>query len=177
MLKITYRLKPRPVQDNPTHFPVKPRPVRVQIQIIHMVNRYRYRYCCTRSSLVATQLGKNADSIYAMQDRVKAELDRMQSLGVITPVSEPADWVLSMVVTHKKDRQEIRQCINPKDLNTALKRPHLPMRSIEEVASQMLGATVFSVLDAKNPFWQIRLDRNSSMMATFSTPFGRYRFL
>ncbi|KAL1279192.1 hypothetical protein QQF64_025865 [Cirrhinus molitorella] len=113
----------------------------------------------------------------AMQGRVKAELDRMQSLGVIAPVSEPTDWVSSMVVTHKKDRQEIRLCINPKDLNTAIKRPHHPMRSVEEVASQMSGATVFSVLDAKNSFWQIRLDRKSSMMTTFSTPFGRYRFL
>lgn len=113
----------------------------------------------------------------AMQDRVKAELDRMETLGVITPVSEPTDWVSSMVVTHKKDKQEIRLCINPKDLNTALKRPHHPMRSVEEVASQMSGATVFSVLDAKNSFWQIRLDRKSSMLTTFSTPFGRYRFL
>ncbi len=51
------------------------------------------------------------------------------------------------------------------------------MRSEEEVASQMSGATVFSVLDAKNSFWHIRLDRKSSMMATFSTPFGRYIFL
>lgn len=51
------------------------------------------------------------------------------------------------------------------------------MRSVEEVASQMSGATVFSVLDAKSSFWQIRLDRKSSMMTTFSTPFGRYRFL
>lgn len=113
----------------------------------------------------------------AMQDRVKAELDRMESLGVITAVSEPSDWVSSMVVTHKKDKHEIRICINPKDLNTALKRPHHPMRSVEEVASQMSGVTVFSVLDAKNSFWQIRLDRKSSMMTTFSTPFGRYRFL
>lgn len=59
----------------------------------------------------------------AMQSHVKAELDRMESLGVITTISEPTDWVSSMVATHKKDRQEIRLCINPKDLNSALKRP------------------------------------------------------
>ena len=86
----------------------------------------------------------------AMQERVKAELERMQSIGVITPVTEPTDWVSSMVAAHKKDKQEIRLCINPKDLNTALKRPHHPMRSVEEVAAQMSGATVFSVLDANN---------------------------
>lgn len=97
----------------------------------------------------------------AMQERVKAELGRMQSIGVITPVTEPTDWVSSMVAAHKKGKQEIRLCINPKDLNTALKRPHHPMRSVEEVAAQMSGAMVFSVLDAKNSFWQICLDKKS----------------
>lgn len=51
------------------------------------------------------------------------------------------------------------------------------MRYVEEVAVQMSGAAVFSVLEAKNFFWQICLDRKSSMMTTFSTPFGRYIFL
>nr|XP_061787661.1 uncharacterized protein K02A2.6-like [Nerophis lumbriciformis] len=113
----------------------------------------------------------------AMQDCVKAELERMERIGVITSVTEPTDWVSSMVAAHKKGKSEIRLCINPKDLNEALKQPHHPMRSVEEVAAQMSGATVFSVLDAKNSFWQIRLDKKSSMKTTFSTPFGRYRFL
>lgn len=113
----------------------------------------------------------------AMQERVKAELERMQQIGVITPVSQPTDWVSSMVAAHKKDKEEIRLCINKKDLNTALKRPHHPMRSVEEVAAQMVGATVNSVLDPKNSFCQIPLDKKSSMLTTFSTPFGRYRFL
>ena len=105
----------------------------------------------------------------AMQGRVQAELERMKRIGVITPVSEPTDWVSSMVATHKKDKPEIRLCINPKDLNTALKRQHYPMHSVEEVAAQMSGATVFSVLDAKNKFWQIRLNKKSSLM-TCSAP-------
>jgi len=41
----------------------------------------------------------------------------------------------------------------------------------------MSGAALFSVLDAKSSFWQIKLDHESSMLTTFSTPFGRYRFL
>ena len=52
----------------------------------------------------------------AMQARVKTELNGMQNKGVITTLSEPTDWVLSMVAAHKKDKQEIRLCINPKDL-------------------------------------------------------------
>lgn len=41
----------------------------------------------------------------AMRYRVKAELDHIQSMGVITPVTEPTDWVSSMVVAHKKNKQ------------------------------------------------------------------------
>ncbi|XP_051984856.1 uncharacterized protein K02A2.6-like [Xyrauchen texanus] len=113
----------------------------------------------------------------AMQHKVKAELERMVSIGVITPISEPTDWVSSMVATHKKNSDEIRLCIDPRDLNKYLKCPHHPMRTVEEVAAQMPNSTVFSVLDAKSPFWQISLDHKSSLLTTFSTPFGRFRFL
>lgn len=112
----------------------------------------------------------------AMQDRVKAELERMVGMGV-TPVSEPIEWVLSMVATNKKQTKDIRICIDPRDLNTALKRPHHLMCTAEEVASQMVNATLFSDLDTKSSFWQISLDNKSSLLTTFSTRFGRYRFL
>lgn len=67
----------------------------------------------------------------AMQGRVEAELRRMVNMGVLTPVSEPTEWVSSMVATHKKNSEEIRLCIDPKDLNKALLRPHHPMRTVE----------------------------------------------
>ncbi|XP_039462577.1 uncharacterized protein LOC120436178 [Oreochromis aureus] len=41
----------------------------------------------------------------------------------------------------------------------------------------MSGATIFSVLDAKSSFWQIKLDPASSLLTTFATPFGRFKFL
>ena len=82
----------------------------------------------------------------AMMDKVKAELQTMVKQGVITPISEPTEWMSSMVATHKKDTDKIRVCIDPRDLNEAIM---CPMRTVEEVAAQMAGATVFSVLDAK----------------------------
>ena len=51
------------------------------------------------------------------------------------------------------------------------------MRSVESVAARMPGAAIFSTLDAKSGFWQIMLDKKSSLLTTFSTPFGRYRYL
>lgn len=51
------------------------------------------------------------------------------------------------------------------------------MRTIEEVISTMPGAKVFSVLDAKSGFLQIELDEASSLLTTFNTPIGRFRWL
>ena len=34
----------------------------------------------------------------------------------------------------------------------------------------------FSVLDAKNGFWQVKVDTDSSYLTTFNTPFGRFRW-
>lgn len=69
----------------------------------------------------------------AMQCRVEAELQRMVHMGVLTAVSEPTEWVSSKVATHKKNSEEIRICIDPRDLNKALLRPHHPMHTVEEV--------------------------------------------
>ena len=112
----------------------------------------------------------------AMEESIKQELKRKVKIGVIAPVSEPTEWVLQMVAAKKKDGS-LRICIDPRDLNKALKRPHHPMRTVEDVASRMPNARVFSTLDARSGFWQIKLDYESSLLTTFSTPFGRYRFL
>ena len=45
------------------------------------------------------------------------------------------------------------------------------------MATRLYKAKVFSVLDAKNGFCQVQLDKPSSLLTTFNTPFGRYRWL
>lgn len=106
----------------------------------------------------------------ALKDKIETELKRMESLGMITKQTEPTDWVNSMATVTKHNT--IRICIDPQDLNTAIKREHHPLRTIEEVAN----AKFFSVLDANHGFWQIQLDEETSHLCTFNTPFGRYRF-
>lgn len=51
--------------------------------------------------------------------------------GIITPVNEATDWVSSLVIVQKKDK--LRICIDPRDLNKAIKRPYYPMQTIEDV--------------------------------------------
>ena len=107
---------------------------------------------------------------------MKEELDNMVQSGVITPVSEPTEWVSQMVGMGKKNG-EICICLDPRDLNQVLKQCHHPMRNVESVAACMAGATMFFTLDTKTGFWQMKLEEKSSFLTTFSTPFGRYRYL
>ncbi|CAC5385605.1 unnamed protein product [Mytilus coruscus] len=111
----------------------------------------------------------------AIKDKVKAELDRMEDIGVIFKQQEPTQWVNSMV-TVIKPNGKIRISIDPRDLNKAILREHYPLKTVEEVISQMPNAKVFSKLDATSGFWHIQVDEPSSKLCTFNTPFGRYRF-
>ena len=62
-------------------------------------------------------------------------------------------------------------------LNKPLKREHYPSRTTEEVNHKFVNAKLFTKLDAKNGYWNVKLDEESSYLTTFNTPFGRYRFL
>ena len=110
-----------------------------------------------------------------LREKVIEELKRMESLGVIVRQEEATDWVNSMVVVQKRNGT-VRLCIDTRDLNATMKRSQHPMKTVNEVASHLEGASTFSILDAKNGFWQLKLDEESSILCTFNTPIGRYRF-
>ena len=75
--------------------------------------------------------------------------------GILTPVNEPTDWVSSIVTVVKPNK--LRICIDPKDHHRAIKRSYYPMPTIEEVPTMLSKAKVFTVLDAKSGFWQVKL--------------------
>jgi hypothetical protein len=49
--------------------------------------------------------------------------------------------------------------------------------TIEDLLPDLSKANIFSVVDAKNGFWHVELDDESSYLTMFNTPFGRYRWL
>ena len=110
------------------------------------------------------------------REAVKQELDKLVADGIIAPVTEPTDWVSSVLAVPKKNGT-VRICLDPKDLNKAIKRSHYPLPTIEDMSTQLNNAKVFSVLDAKCGFWQVKLEEKSSHFTTFNTPFGRFRWL
>ena len=113
---------------------------------------------------------------FGLQDKLKEELDSMESKQIICKVTEPTSWVNSLVCVEKPNGK-IRICLDPKALNDNIRRPHYPMRSIDDITAKLAGAKYFSVLDATKGYWSICLDQESSFLTTFNTPFGRYRYL
>uniref|UniRef100_A0A8C4RHI8 Gypsy retrotransposon integrase-like protein 1 n=1 Tax=Erpetoichthys calabaricus TaxID=27687 RepID=A0A8C4RHI8_ERPCA len=113
---------------------------------------------------------------FALKEKLAEELDRMESLQVIKKINEPTEWVNSLVIVEKKDGK-LRICLDPRDLNRAIKREHFKLPTREEIMAQFANAKYFSKLDASSGFWQLKLDESSSKLCTFNTPFGRYQFL
>ena len=72
-----------------------------------------------------------------LQPRNKAELERMESIGVASLVKKPIERVSSMVPVVKPNK--LRICIDPFNLNQVIKREHHPMKTIEEVVSRLSG--------------------------------------
>ena len=109
----------------------------------------------------------------ALHEPLKSELNKLQTMNVI---EEPTDWVSNVVVARKKNG-DLRICIDPHALNKALKRERYQLPTLEDILPELLKARVFSAIDLKSGYWHVSLDEASSLLTTFSTPYGRYRWL
>ena len=113
--------------------------------------------------------------LFPILPQVEEELKRMQSLGIIEEVKEATDWSAPMVPVMKKNKKP-RICVDLTKLNKAVKRERFMLPTLEDVAPNLSGATVFSTIDASSGFWQIPLDASSRRLTTFITPVGRFCF-
>ena len=111
-----------------------------------------------------------------LKDKLQAELREMESQDIIAKVMQPTDLVNSLVI-REKENGRLCLCLDPKDLNKAIKREHHPIPTLDEITPKSAGAKLFSKLGARNSYWNVKLVEKSSYLTTFSTPFGRYRFL
>ena len=113
----------------------------------------------------------------ALEDQLKSELNRLEQAGVLSKVTEdePTDWVNSLVCATKPNGK-LRLCLDPKDLNQAIKRPYHATRTLDNVLHKLNGMKYVTILDALSGYWNIKLSKESSYLTTFNTPQGRYRF-
>ena len=95
----------------------------------------------------------------AMKHRLKSKLEELTKQGIITKVQEPTPWISNIVKIMKPGK--VRVCIDPRDLNKAIKRPKYQMPTVEEILPTLAQAKIFTVLDAKDGFHQVKLDEAS----------------
>ena len=103
----------------------------------------------------------------ALLEDVKKKITELEEKGIITKAIEPSAWISSMVVVTKP--QKIRIFLDPKNLNQAILRPKFQMPTLEELLPKLSKARIFSTFDAKDGFYQVGLDEESSRLTTFWT--------
>lgn len=112
---------------------------------------------------------------FALMENLKLELERLCKNQIISPVGEPTEWISNLTIVEKPDKT-LRLCLDPRDLNKALlKEPYL-IPTIDDLRMKLDKKRIFSVLDLKDGFFQIKLDKKSSYICSFNTPFGVYRY-
>ena len=111
-----------------------------------------------------------------MQSAYKVELDRLVREGIITEVHDHTEWINSIVPVMKEDGS-LRLCLNPKDLNKAIERNQWYARTLDDILPELAQSKYFTVKDATSGFWHVPLDLRSSLLTTFNTPWGKYRWL
>ncbi|GFR64772.1 Pol polyprotein [Elysia marginata] len=102
----------------------------------------------------------------------------MTNLGIVEKIKEgePTERINSLVYREKANGR-LRLCLDPKDLNRTILREHHKTPTLEEILPNLSVTKYFSIQDAKCGYWNVVLDKESTRLTTFNSPFGRYKFL
>lgn len=93
----------------------------------------------------------------ALKPKVEKKLQSFTKRGILKVVDEPTDWVSQMTIVEKPNG-ELRICIDPRPLNSALKKEHYKLQTFDDVQPNLNNSKVFTKLDLKEAFWHIELD-------------------
>lgn len=111
---------------------------------------------------------------FAIRDRVCNEIDRLVEVGVIEPIPF-SNWATPIVPVPKKNGS-IRLCADYRlTVNTATETDTYPQPTINESLSELAGGTVFTKLDLKEAYTQVKVTENTAKILTINTPKGLYK--
>jgi hypothetical protein len=104
---------------------------------------------------------------------LKMQLKELLDLGLIRPSVSP--WGAPVIFIRKKDGSW-RLCIDYRQLNKATIKNQYPLPRIDDLFDQMKGATVFSKIDLRSGYHQLRIKEDDVPKTAFKTRFGHYEF-
>jgi hypothetical protein len=101
--------------------------------------------------------------------KLKKKLIELQEAGYIRPSSSP--WGAPVLFVQKKDGSQ-RMCVDYRSLNEV----KYPLPRIEDLFDQMRGARVFSKIDLRSGYHQMKIRPSDIPKTAFSTRYGLYEF-
>ena len=105
---------------------------------------------------------------------LKAQLEELLSKGFIRPSISP--WGAPVLFVNKKDGS-LRLCIDYRQLNRATIRNQYPLPRIDELFDQLQGSRVYSKIDLRSGYHQLKVRENDVSKTAFRMRYGHYEFL
>ena len=105
---------------------------------------------------------------------LKVQLEELLSKGFIRPSISP--WGAPVLFVKKKDRS-LRLCIDYRQLNRVTIRNQYPLPRIDELFNQLQGSRVYSKIDLRSGYHQLRVQESDVPKTAFRTRYGHYEFL
>nr|ABA92238.1 retrotransposon protein, putative, Ty3-gypsy subclass [Oryza sativa Japonica Group] len=104
---------------------------------------------------------------------VKKQLEELKEKGYIRPSTSP--WGAPVIFVEKKDKTK-RMCVDYRALNEVTIKNKYPLPRIDDLFDQLKGATVFSKIDLRSGYHQLRIREEDIPKTAFTTRYGLYEF-
>ncbi|GJZ67516.1 putative reverse transcriptase domain-containing protein [Tanacetum coccineum] len=104
-----------------------------------------------------------------LSDQLKELLEK----GFIRPSSSP--WGAPVLFVKKKDGS-FRMCIDYRELNKLTVKNRYPLPRIDDLFDQLQGSSVYSKIDLRSGYHQLRIREEDIPITAFRTRYGHYEF-
>nr|CAH67706.1 H0512B01.1 [Oryza sativa] len=102
---------------------------------------------------------------------VKKQVDDLLQKGYIRPSTSP--WRAPVIFVEKKDHTQ-RMCVDYRALNEVTIKNKYPLPRIDDLFDQLKGATVFSKIDLRSGYHQLRIREEDIPKTAFTTRYGLF---
>jgi hypothetical protein len=104
---------------------------------------------------------------------LKQQLTKLQEAGYIRPSSSP--WGAPILFVQKKDGSQ-QMCVDYRSLNNVTIKNKYLLPRIDDLFDQMRGARVFSKIDLRSGYHQMKIRPSDIPNTALSTRYGLYEF-